>query len=59
VPINCFLSHSHRDKPFADRLADSLAAHGVETGYRVRVVKIIDSPPITIIDGNRVIGWMC
>ncbi len=24
----------------------------------VRVVKIIDWPPITIIDGNRVIGWM-
>jgi hypothetical protein len=26
---------------------------------KLRVVKIIDSPPITIIDGNRVIGWMC
>ena len=25
---------------------------------RLRVVKIIDWPPITIIDGNRVIGWM-
>ncbi len=24
----------------------------------MRVVKIIDWPPITIIDGNRVIGWM-
>jgi len=24
----------------------------------VKVVKIIDWPPITIIDGNRVIGWM-
>jgi len=25
---------------------------------QVKVVKIIDWPPITIIDGNRVIGWM-
>ncbi len=38
MPINCFLSHSHRDKPFADRLADTLAGHGVETWYSARQI---------------------
>jgi len=33
-----------------------LAAIGL--AVTLRVVKIIDTPPITIIDGNRVIGWM-
>ena len=40
MPINCFVSHSHRDKPFEDRLADTLAAHGVETWYSARSVVI-------------------
>jgi TIR domain len=42
VPINCFLSHSHHDKPFADRLADTLAAHGVETWYSARQIMAAD-----------------
>ncbi|MGO9918601.1 MAG: toll/interleukin-1 receptor domain-containing protein [Isosphaeraceae bacterium] len=42
MPINCFLSQSHRDKPFADRLADTLAAHGVETWYSARQIMAAD-----------------
>jgi TIR domain len=42
VPINCFLSHSHRDKSFADQLADTLAAHGVETWYSARQIMAAD-----------------
>jgi len=42
VPINGFLSHAHRDKPFADRLADTLAAHGVDTWYSARQIMAAD-----------------
>jgi hypothetical protein len=38
VPLDCFLSHAHRDKSFADRLADTLAAHGIEAWYSVRKI---------------------
>ena len=42
MPIHCFLSHSHRDKPVADQLANTLAAHGVETWYRARQILAAD-----------------
>jgi len=38
VPVNCFLSHAHLDKSFADRLADTLAAHRIEVWYSVRKI---------------------
>ena len=35
-PQNCFLSHSHHNESFADRLADVLARHTIEVWYSPR-----------------------
>ena len=41
MPINCFLSHAHRDKPFADRLADTLAGRteAINRGFDLNKVQ--------------------
>ncbi len=38
-PRHCFLSHSHYNETFADKLADVLAWHGIEVWYSPRELK--------------------
>ncbi len=43
---------------WSDCYADSSREGASSAQQQLRVVKIIDRPSITTIDGNRMIGWM-